>query len=70
MPPSLTDPAELVRRWRLPLVTLPDVAAAAARFPLKVSDHLARRLADHGADDPLERQFLPSADEPAVPLPA
>lgn len=63
MPPSLTDPAELLRRWRLPLVTLPDVAAASARFPLKVSDHLAGRLAELGAEDPLVRQFLPSADE-------
>ncbi len=63
MPPSLTDPAELLRRWRLPVVTLADVAAASARFPLKVSDHLAGRLAELGAEDPLVRQFLPSADE-------
>jgi EF-P beta-lysylation protein EpmB len=63
MPPSLTDPAELVRRWRRPPGELAGVAAASARFPLKVSDHLARRLADAPADDPRVRQFLPSADE-------
>lgn len=63
MPPSLTDPADLVRRWRLPQAVLPDVAEASARFPLKVSDHLAERLAGLGPDDPRVRQFLPSADE-------
>lgn len=63
MPPSLTDPADLVRRWNLPIATLPGVAAASARFPLKVSEHLAGRLASLGPDDPLVRQLLPSADE-------
>ncbi|MBK6530718.1 MAG: EF-P beta-lysylation protein EpmB [Deltaproteobacteria bacterium] len=63
MPPSLTDPADLVRRWRLPQAALPDVAEASARFPLKVSDHLAERLAGLPVDDPRVRQFLPSADE-------
>lgn len=63
MPPSLTDPADLVRRWRLPEAALPAVAEASTRFPLKLSDHLAERLAGLGPDDPRVRQFLPSADE-------
>jgi EF-P beta-lysylation protein EpmB len=63
MPPSLTDPAELVRRWRLPPGDLDAVTAAAARFPLKVSAHLAEALAGAGADDPRARQFVPSAAE-------
>lgn len=63
MPPSVTDPAELARRWRLPVAAVPGVAAAAERFPLKVSAHLAAGLAGLGPDDPRVRQFLPSADE-------
>lgn len=63
MPPSLTDPADLVRRWRLPQSALPGVADAAGRFPLKLSDHLAALLEGVGPDDPRVRQFLPSADE-------
>jgi EF-P beta-lysylation protein EpmB len=63
MPPSLTDPADLVRRWRLPPGDLDAIAAASARFPLKVSEHLAAQLAGVAADDPRARQFVPSADE-------
>lgn len=63
MSPSLTAPADLVRRWRLDPATLPDLAAASERFALKVPEHLAARLAGRGADDPLVRQFLPSAEE-------
>ncbi len=63
MQPSLTDPATLVRRWRLPASSLPDVTAASERFALKVTEHLARRLESLGPEHPLVRQFLPSADE-------
>jgi EF-P beta-lysylation protein EpmB len=63
MSPSLTAPADLVRRWRRPESELTGIAAAAERFPLKVSEHLARQLADAPADDPRVRQFLPSPAE-------
>ncbi len=60
---SLTDPAELARRWRLPEATRAGAAAASERFSLKVSEHVARMVEGAGADDPIARQFLPSADE-------
>lgn len=60
---SLTAPAELVRRWRLPTASLADVAAAAGRFPLKLPEHLAARLEGRDARDPLVRQFLPAREE-------
>lgn len=60
---SLTDPASLVRRWRLREGSEGDIAAASGRFALKVSDHLARALEDAGEGDPLVRQFLPTAEE-------
>jgi EF-P beta-lysylation protein EpmB len=60
---SLTDPATLVRRWRLPEATAEGVAAASERFALKVPEHLARALEGADARDPLVRQFLPSAEE-------
>lgn len=60
---SLTDPATLVRRWRLPPASVADVAAASERFPLKVTEHLARRLEGLGPEHPLVRQFLPAGDE-------
>ena len=60
---SLTDPATLVRRWRLPETLTENVTAASERFALKVSEHMARALEGAGESDPLVRQFLPSADE-------
>jgi EF-P beta-lysylation protein EpmB len=60
---SLTDPATLVRRWRLPDASLADISAASDRFALKLPEHLARVLEGAAASDPLVRQFLPSADE-------
>ncbi len=60
---SLTDPASLVRRLRLPDDAHASVAAASERFALKLPEHLAQALEGRGADDPLVRQFLPSADE-------
>jgi EF-P beta-lysylation protein EpmB len=63
MPRALTDPAELRARLRLPLVDQPAVEAAAQRFPLKISPALAERLVGAAPDDPLLRQFMPSADE-------
>lgn len=60
---SLTDPATLVRRWRLPEASLDAITAASERFALKLPEHLAQRLEGADPGDPLARQFLPSADE-------
>jgi L-lysine 2,3-aminomutase len=60
---SLTDPATLVRRWRLSDAMTESVTAASERFALKIPEHLAKALEGSGVDDPLVRQFLPSAEE-------
>ena len=55
---SLTDPAAIAVRFRLPPAA---VATVAARYPVRLTPALLELI--EGADDPLGRQFLPDSAE-------
>ncbi len=65
---AISDPAHLLTRLNLDAALLPAARAAAAQFPLRVTEHYLNLIEPGKLQDPLLRQVLPLADE-LVPTP-
>ena len=60
---TLREPAELVARGLAPAVALPDLEKVAARYAVAVTPDIAALIDPNDPDDPIARQFIPSAAE-------
>ena len=60
---TLREPAELVARGLAPAAVLPDLEKVASRYAVAVTDDIANLIDPTDPDDPIARQFIPSADE-------
>ena len=60
---TLREPAELVARGLAPAVDLPDLEKVAARYAVAVTPAMAGLIDPGDPDDPIARQFIPSAEE-------
>ncbi|MEM6405729.1 MAG: EF-P beta-lysylation protein EpmB [Pseudomonadota bacterium] len=60
---AISDPAQLLERLDLDLALLPAAQAAAAQFPLRVTEHYLNLIQPGKPQDPLLRQILPLAEE-------
>ena len=60
---TLREPAQLVTRGFVPAVDLPDLEKVAARYAVAVTADLAALIDPRDPDDPIARQFIPSAEE-------
>src|SRR5207247_4151013 len=60
---TLREPAELVGRGLAPAVDLPDLEKVAARYAVAVTPAMAGLIDPGDPDDPIARQFIPSAEE-------
>jgi lysine 2,3-aminomutase len=60
---TLREPAELVARGLAPAVALPDLVKVAARYAVAVTPDMAALIDPNDPDDPISRQFIPSAAE-------
>src|SRR5258707_15153274 len=59
----LREPAELVARGLAPAVALADLEKVAARYAVAVTPDMAALIDPGDPDDPIARQFIPSAEE-------
>src|SRR6201995_4703492 len=60
---TLREPSELVARGLAPSAALADMEEVAARYAVAVTDDIADLIDPTDPDDPIARQFIPSADE-------
>jgi lysine 2,3-aminomutase len=60
---TLREPAELVARGLAPAAALPDLEKVAARYAVAVTPEMAALIDPSDPDDPIARQFIPSAAE-------
>src|SRR5438132_2032844 len=60
---TLREPAELIARGLAPAVDLPDLEKVAARYAVAVTPDMAGLIDPGDPDDPIARQFIPSAEE-------
>jgi lysine 2,3-aminomutase len=60
---TLRQPAELVERGLVPAFRLADLERVAARYAIAVTPDIAALIDADDPDDPIARQFIPSADE-------
>src|SRR3954449_8438067 len=60
---TLREPAELVARGLAPAAALPDLEKVAARYAVAVTADIAALIDPNDPDDPIARQFIPSAQE-------
>jgi lysine 2,3-aminomutase len=60
---TLREPAELVAHGLAPVVDLPDLEKVAARYAVAVTPDMAGLIDPDDPDDPIARQFIPSAEE-------
>src|ERR1700754_1894496 len=60
---TLRQPAELVERGLAKAADLPDLEEVAARYAIAVTPAIAGLIDRENPDDPIARQFIPSADE-------
>src|SRR5258708_26952061 len=60
---TLREPAELVAHGLAPAADLPDLEKVAARYAVAVTRDLAALIDPDDPDDPIARQFIPSAEE-------
>src|SRR6202171_5683130 len=60
---TLREPAELVAHGLAPAADLPDLEKVAARYAVAVTPDMAALIDPNDPDDPIARQFLPSAEE-------
>src|ERR1700682_2318377 len=60
---TLREPAELVAHGLAPAADLPDLENVAARYAVAVTPDMAALIDPNDPDDPIARQFIPSADE-------
>jgi lysine 2,3-aminomutase len=63
---TLREPAELVAHGLAPAADLPDLEKVAARYAVAVTPDLAALIDPSDPDDPIARQFIPSAEELAA----
>src|SRR6266849_9091008 len=60
---TLREPAELVARGLVSAADLPDLEKVAARYAVAVTPDIAALIDPGDRDDPIARQFIPSAEE-------
>ena len=60
---TLRQPSELVARGFAPSAALPDLEKVASRYAVAVTDDIAALIDPSDPDDPIARQFIPSAEE-------
>src|SRR6195256_3892353 len=60
---TLREPAELVAHGFAPAADLPDLEKVAARYAMAVTPDMAALIDPNDPDDPIARQFIPSAGE-------
>ena len=60
---TLRQPAELVARGLAPAADLADLERVAARYAIAVTPDIAALIDPEDPDDPIARQFIPSAQE-------
>jgi lysine 2,3-aminomutase len=60
---TLREPAELVARGLAPAASLADLENVAARYAVAVTPDIAALIDSSDPDDPIARQFIPSAEE-------
>ena len=60
---TLREPTELVAQGLVPVEDLPDLQKVAARYAVAVTPEMAGLIDPDDPDDPIARQFLPSAQE-------
>src|SRR6202171_4169402 len=60
---TLREPAELVAHGFAPAADLPDLENVAARYAVAVTPDMAALIDPNDPDDPIARQFIPSAEE-------
>jgi lysine 2,3-aminomutase len=60
---TLREPAELVARGLAPAAALPGLTRVAARYAVAVTADMASLIDPGDPDDPIARQFVPSAEE-------
>ncbi|WP_439925198.1 lysine-2,3-aminomutase-like protein [Nitrobacter sp. JJSN] len=63
---TLRQPEDLVAHGLAPAAALPDLAKVAARYAIAITPHVADLIDSADPDDPIARQYLPSADELAA----
>ena len=62
-PSTLRQPAELVAHGLAPAAELADLEKVAARYAVAVTPDIAALIDPEDPDDPIARQFIPSAEE-------
>src|SRR5256885_1943615 len=60
---TLRDPAELIAHGLAPLTALSELEEVAARYALAVTPDIVALIDSSDPDDPIGRQFIPSAEE-------
>jgi lysine 2,3-aminomutase len=60
---TLREPSELVAHGFAPAAALPDLEKVAARYAVAVTPDIAALIDPGDPDDPIARQFIPSAEE-------
>jgi lysine 2,3-aminomutase len=60
---TLREPSELVARGLAPATALPDMEKVASRYAVAVTNDIAALIDPNDPNDPIARQFIPSADE-------
>ncbi|HEY0909870.1 MAG TPA: lysine-2,3-aminomutase-like protein [Bradyrhizobium sp.] len=60
---TLRKPAELVAQGLAPAAALPDLENVAARYAVAITPDIAALIDTNDPDDPIARQFIPSAEE-------
>ena len=60
---TLRQPAELIERGLAPAADLADLERVAARYAIAVRPYLADLIVGQNPNDPIARQFIPSAQE-------
>src|ERR1700744_4241927 len=63
---TLRTPAELVARGLAPTTELQDLEKVASRYAVAVTPQIAELIDPDNPDDPIARQFIPTADELAT----
>jgi lysine 2,3-aminomutase len=60
---TLRQPGELVAHGLATAADLPDLEKVAARYAIAITPHVAGMIVSGDPDDPIARQFVPSAEE-------
>jgi lysine 2,3-aminomutase len=60
---TLREPTELAAHGLLPVTALPELEEVVARYAMAITPEMARLIDPDDPDDPIARQFIPSAEE-------